>query len=1427
MSLSLINCSEISVFFAVFFSLSLLSDGEESQDKVLTVSGSAGDSREVFDHLEGLKNQLVPLVKKQETEKSAALIVESLLPVTGVLLEEVCSGLIGSRVRSVTKLIAQDKSLLPVLIRTISALEIPVLTKAVLFDSVGASEEASQSYDEVLASGENYPPAVLINQMRSSGRFDSEKISNWLARVTDNRRIEVVLLTVFHEARTFEECMALLRTLAQFLEEKESFQGDYYWLRSMEKLFGTRVYGEHQLPPLWNPDAAHSNGIKGIPSTPEMHEVRLRAYRRFCVAALQVPQQAAWAFSQLTALADLEGRFDGNSALLAYAAKALTTADEPTRLGSLGNKLTPPRFFSPELYLARAQWKGAEVPQFKAEIDERILLFKNLYAVEAEEFEALANQLVRDAHLIEAKAIGYWRGEEDENEKAYRRTREVLKIAYERGELARRVENTMALFVADPSLGFDWLIDPFLDQLDALVKSEGAVAVEAILERLAVAYMGSPEERVELIRSLPAQDVHYDYFVVPLVVKYVDFLNLMVRTEGVDRVLVRPALVFPALRKAEELGVLDRMSFYSWCRSEVFQKTPHLALQYLAFSPFVGEVAQFRVYPYTTGIQLHRSEKSVLDWILAEIQESDAEAKKIYLDYLKEEGAFGSRVILACLKGDGGKSLAKLLRSHTEEIQSLPEERRKELAFFVSERLLDEKLPFLETAIVAAKEDRLEKFKKELIAPVSGSGSSFISQAEALFLDLYRSDQGKALEALRLAVKLERNHQIHPSLHGTPSNGLRSRSIVDELLGLHFLLETGSTEFYLKVLADKELSPSLIVSERLLNARFPGGDRRVSQEKENLKNALHWLTSVYPAELPSEFFFISAFQRYSHVSSKNQSALAAPVFQTEVIASLPVRFRKEAEAGLVLGFRSHGWKYGDVSDSGGGEPEVEAAFKAVEEWVTNPALPFNLRLAIASLVCESCGAHSPNKLVASCLVLLVEGEMLGRLRSSDQEKSILALVERPSFEKDHRPLIDKFLALSREKNAVEEGGTEGVRRSASENIELLIGLAARSDEEEFKRLFEIVLEDYPEQKTGELLPLLIKAGKFPEALIVFERGRSWLLEQRYFSLDTFYDEEFAKNFAVFLPQVKNEDFRILLETYFNGLKSDPASESLVSSQERLIAIAKRVAKFEFEKQEVKRVTFRLLANEKAALPYLTNGFLQLVDVDQLPKILKGDRGYTLIHSCGVMMKGVLAGGEFEAGLSMLQKVEKQAQTGQQGYDLVLRELSKAILSSVTYHQDDPEALVKMLPITSQIAALSATSGLGESARAGNYARNIFCHALLDKMGEWKQWRMSLTPELRSELDEFWYDVSGWAIGLTKTRIGKKASLQQRFEVMKRILHQREIVGPRGPLHDKAMRHLHRGQFFSVKELKQIGQELVAGIPDSGAAKKQLGKALKE
>lgn len=156
-----------------------------------------------------------------------------------------------------------------------------------------------------------------------------------------------------------------------------------------------------------------------------------------------------------------------------------------------------------------------------------------------------------------------------------------------------------------------------------------------------------------------------------------------------EEMVAKPALAFPALEKAEKLGILDRLPLYRWIPSESFQSKPDEIIELLDNSPMLGDVAHFRSFPRETGLQFssYPPSSTLLDWVLVELGKLDVKSKKPFLEYLKEKKSFGSEIILTTFKNDGGQSLAKLLNAHLAEIKALPDSRKKELATFVHARL--------------------------------------------------------------------------------------------------------------------------------------------------------------------------------------------------------------------------------------------------------------------------------------------------------------------------------------------------------------------------------------------------------------------------------------------------------------------------------------------------------------------------------------------------------------------------------------------------------------------------------------------------------------------------------------------------------------------------------------------------------------------
>ena len=407
-----------------------------------------------------------------------------------------------------------------------------------------------------------------------------------------------------------------------------------------------------------------------------MNERRYQAFERFCRAVLRIPAQSAWAFSQLSALADLQENFDQNQDLIDSAIVALQASQEVTPLGIFAKDLTGPRFYSPELYLARARWKEKkEFPKFTSLIDQRIALLEGLFAADSPQFKADSQALINDSSLTESIYSGYTSYQEQPSAVAARRTQEIMQISRERTQPAESFQGVLDLVMSKDGIESNALArlqESFLDQMNAIAKEEGPGRIRQILEELASTYLGPLAGRAEIIATLPDPNMRISWMSVPPVVQYVDLLQSMI---------AKSDLAFPALEKAEELKILDRIHWYHWSRNEPFKNRPDDLIALLDASPMTGDVAQFRSFPRLLGFEFSEGyppRPTLLDWFLSEIEELDPKTRQLYLDHFKKKNTFGSQLIVATFDRDEGRSLSRIVEGHLDEIKALPEERKKE-----------------------------------------------------------------------------------------------------------------------------------------------------------------------------------------------------------------------------------------------------------------------------------------------------------------------------------------------------------------------------------------------------------------------------------------------------------------------------------------------------------------------------------------------------------------------------------------------------------------------------------------------------------------------------------------------------------------------------------------------------------------------------
>ena len=77
-----------------------------------------------------------------------------------------------------------------------------------------------------------------------------------------------------------------------------------------------------------------------------------------------------------------------------------------------------------------------------------------------------------------------------------------------------------------------------------------------------------------------------------------------------------------------------------------------------------------------------------------------------------------------------------------------------------------------------------------------------------------------------------------------------------------------------------------------------------SEEMAQLKDALVWITEIYPKDLPEEYLLIATMGRWGWVSSQGDEATRTAQFREDLLAALPPHFRAIVETGLILGARS-------------------------------------------------------------------------------------------------------------------------------------------------------------------------------------------------------------------------------------------------------------------------------------------------------------------------------------------------------------------------------------------------------------------------------------------------------------------------------------------------------------------------------------------
>ena len=1198
--LSLLGISGGGLLLTLFCGLALLGhsqelnkDSENDENQEESQATELMQQNAAYTSLSKLTNEVKALVKAQQTEQAAEKTLTELLPISEAWLSDSFSSLTAAQVNSLQEEIAKDDKLRPLLITKIQALEEPPVTQAALFDMVGAAREAREIYGRLLSEDQDTPRTVRLHQIRLLGQKEPKELLTLLSRAPDSQQTENALAAALQGSQTFEESIQIFNAISSYLEEVElPTESQFRWVPRMEGVFNRRVYGDHQMPPLWEPQAGHSNSIKGKPSTPTMHETRLQAYQRFCQAALRHPSQAAWGFSSLGALADMQGNFNNSKELRDFAKLALQTSQEVTPLGVFTRSLEGPRFYSPELYLARSQWKGQPATtDLTPEVTTRITHLEKLFASTPDEFKKDAQTLINDSNLKET--IYYYQPHHEAPAAVTaRRSKEIMQISQERNQPQEGFDLLLHLVTDADKISAHSLSltgEVFLDALNSIAKKESSAHIDEILEQIAIAYLGPIEERDQLISNLPDKNIRISWAGIPPVVQYDNFLRSMIG---------KSALTFPALKKAEELGILDRMSLYRWLPTQWFLNSPEKVIEYLDYSPMLAEVTLFRCYPLETGLQFQNTyppSPTLLDRLIAELNKLDEKSKKPFLDYLIQKKSFGSKIILAIFEDDDGQSLVQVMSNHLDEITALPKPRKKELAAFIYPKLPKNESK-IRNALTASLRDlnseRLQKFKEAFLE--KPSEMRFGSSASSLFSHLYQDDPDKAIAALRLTIDLlpealalcesqaQKETLLNPSF-----------SASSELLkSLQFLKTTAPntgkelTEFYLRVLSDKSIQSSLIVNQRLLNPRFSSGETKQA-EIDRFKNALKWIAEIYPKNLPEEYLFIAAINRSQHVSSRSQQDTRTSQFFAEILATLPPEKRAIIEAGLILGSHSSDWVYRSHSTPKWTDPKIAAAFEEIGTRIRNKDLPMNLRLALASIVCERCMRHTPPALVTDCAELLADAWAQDAFVSRKQEQEILQVFTYAKTGEQGERITQQLLASWQKRNTRIEEALGNELNSLDRTQYWLIGLAATLDDDKFHSFLAGNWEKLDEDSARILLPLLVRAGRTDKATALFSRSFGWLTNHNRADRFFTFDAQLASHLPRFLEKIESTEERLLAEIFFNGFQNSPFHSNLPTRRERFVTLAQRASETEFENSAFRRTVHRLLSEERATAPFQT------------------------------------------------------------------------------------------------------------------------------------------------------------------------------------------------------------------------------------------------
>ncbi|MGJ8724479.1 MAG: hypothetical protein ACSHYB_07975 [Roseibacillus sp.] len=1436
--LTLLHSIWLMTFVVVSFGFVLMSSGQDlggNRDSSEEISETKSEEElgekisavspvRSYDRLTQIEREVKEFLKSDLIAEAEKRILEELPAMSQLWLSESYLSLDGAAADSLQKAIAQEPRLLPILVAAILDLEESEAIKAGMLDVVGAEKEASLLYGKILASDPKGSSVIRLHQIRLLGGAEPNKLISLLSGKTNPQKIRDAIGSAFRATKSFEQSIAFMNALSEYLETVAiAPEVRFDWVSGMSYAFGSdhyrrnRLFGGYQLPSVWEPQAPHDHQMRGKENNAEHVKVRHQAYRRYCRASLRLPDQAAWGFSHLVALADLEGKFDTHPVLVEQARTALKASGQPTRLGLFATAKKSPRFFSPELYLAYSRWKGkrVELSELSEPIVAQIERLESLLQVKPADFAALSQALIEDATLKEVP-IYYPSGGVGVTEGltgavATRRLHEVLLIWNARqndAEIESLILSCAQKGKEDASSSD--VAKGLVNYLRVVESAKGPDQVRDLLEQLTTIYLGPPPERAKALETLAPLNVICRLGVREYPAeRYLAVLKLMLK---------EPSLIFLALEKAAELDLLERMEIRDWIEDDDFRSKPEEVIARLGYSPLVENVEGFHAIFRSSGLSFASNfpkEQTLLEWVVAEIEKLDEVSQKPILSYLEEKKTFGAEVMVALLSEQSQSKVAEVLRKRADVISELSDEGKRRIATFVIPQLSQDAKDvrkFFEEVLVDENEVQLKVFKESLMPKDDDSRTRRENAPGEVFLRFYQQGPGLALLALREVQGVQEEGAGKVALFSGVSARVHE-SMASELLerinyGVYPPSEgRKETEFYLRVLADEQLGPHLILNPQLLTPRF--SDAKTDEQRlDGMKNALAWIAEVYPENLAKEYFFIATIERGGWLSYSAQRAAKNAEYQQEVLSALPPSFRTLADAALELGSVSDGWIYQEPVKPKWSEPKVAEAFKVVAELLADEGLPLSLRIAVATSVCKSCRVQTAPKVARQCAGLLADA-WEARIPVGDfQAEEILRVFSYQEMSEPDLQVADRLVkAWERRLTQKELEAGEVVRISHTEIW--LAGLwAVLGDDASFTNAMNKRYLDLSGYQALQLLPLLVRAGKAEAAAGMVKSCALELARRTSSDQRTYYDQAIEKNLPALLVQLGAPEEQVLVEAHLKGLRNWPFATELSTREERMMGIAERACKMSFEHSDIRKGVYRLCFQERASAKYLAEGYIEMVELERLESTMEASSRSGWGRLAEEMIHCVLSAGEVEKAMEVLKVMEEKSRGGGKNYKTVWEAMSKGISSAVSTHQNHPELLEKMLPATRFMAASSAEWGLSDRDRVGDYARNIFCHAKLNRMGAWREWREGLESELGEELDALWFPKNGRMIWLVESRMRKDVPLAERLAVMKNILSEPQVVGTSGKLHDDAIGMLRKQGCFTAEELLEVEEELV-------------------